>query len=150
MFKDSQIASSYKFLIMIFGRPFLLLFQAPSSLDSSLRYLSHLLYSRLVEARKTYDSLPTDSTSNASFSSGTKKKTKYVASERLVAFAVVIIRSTCSKSTVIRVVTQRFFPLTERCVTTLITAARETTERLAFERNGVLVTQITVNEYPTE
>ena len=70
--KNSQKASSYKFLIMIFGRPFLLLFQAPSSLDSSLRYLSHLLYSRLVEARKTYDSLPTDRTSNASFSSGTK------------------------------------------------------------------------------
>ena len=147
MFKDSQIASSYKFLIMIFGRPFLLLFQAPSSLDSSLRYLSHLLYSRLVDARKTYDSFPTDSTSNASFSSGTKIN-EYVASERLVAFAAVIMRWTGSKSTVIRVVTQCSSPLTERCMTTLVT--RETTERLALEQNGVLATQITVNEYPTE
>ena len=60
------------------------------------------------------------------------------------------MRSTCSKSTVIRVVTQVSSQLTERCVTTLITAARETTERLALERNGVLVKQITVNEYPTE
>ena len=137
MFKDSQIASSYKFLIMIFGRPFLLLFQAPSSLDSSLRYLSHFLYSRLVDARKTYDSFPTDSTSNASFSSGTKINeicclgtTSFLRS--------LIMRSTCSKTSVIRVVTQSSFPLTERCVTTLVTAARKTTELLALERNGVL------------
>ena len=33
-------------------------------------------------------------------------------------------------------------------MTTLVT--RETTERLALEQNGVLATQITVNEYPTE
>ena len=60
-----------------------------------------------------------------------------------------------SFAAVISVVTQRSSPLTavsgeERCVTTLITAAKETTELLALERNGVLVTQITVNEYPTE
>ena len=58
------------------------------------------------------------------------------------------MRWTGSKSTVIRVVTQRSSPLTERCMTTLVT--RETTERLALEQNGVLATQITVNEYPTE
>ena len=58
------------------------------------------------------------------------------------------MRWTGSKSTVIRVVTQRSSPLTERCMTTLVT--RETTERLALEQNGVLGTQITVNEYPTE
>ena len=61
--------TTHKFLIMMFGNPFLLRFQVPRSLDCVLRCFSHFLNSLLVEALKTYDSLPISTTSNASFRS---------------------------------------------------------------------------------